>query len=229
MTDVLRRGRASLAFSFFAQGATFALLVTRIPAIQDRYGVSDALLPAFLAAVPILAGVGSVTTEQLVKRIRPSRLLRCAQAIRLGVSIEEIHAVCKIDPWFLRQLQAIVESESEVRRLGLPDSGGPLRRLKAQGFSDARLGALAGKSGKDVQPLVAVLDDGDLAAAFDLRQLGRSGVGGDVNGGLTDHDPALGRLFGGAEGKREDSDENSDSDCETHIRFPAALKGLSNF
>ncbi|MFF7929267.1 MFS transporter [Streptomyces mirabilis] len=83
MTDVLRRGRASLAFSFFAQGATFALLVTRIPAIQDRYGVSDALLPAFLAAVPILAGVGSVTTEQLVKRIRPSRLLRWSQPVVL--------------------------------------------------------------------------------------------------------------------------------------------------
>ncbi|MEU6092667.1 MFS transporter [Streptomyces sp. NPDC047085] len=83
MTDVLRRGRASLAFSFFAQGATFALLVTRIPAIQDRYGVSDALLPVFLAAVPILAGVGSVSTEQLVKRIRPSRLLRWSQPVVL--------------------------------------------------------------------------------------------------------------------------------------------------
>ncbi|MFJ6899471.1 MFS transporter [Streptomyces hokutonensis] len=83
MTDVLRRGRASLAFSFFAQGATFALLVTRIPAIQDRYGVSDGLLPVFLAAVPILAGVGSVTTEQLVKRIRPSVLLRWSQPVVL--------------------------------------------------------------------------------------------------------------------------------------------------
>jgi len=83
MTDVLRRGRASLAFSFLAQGATFALLVTRIPAVQDRYGVSDALLPVFLAAVPILAGVGSVTTEQLVKRIRPSRLLRWSQPVVL--------------------------------------------------------------------------------------------------------------------------------------------------
>ncbi|MEU0075992.1 MFS transporter [Streptomyces sp. NPDC006332] len=83
MTDVLRRGRASLAFSFFAQGAAFALLVTRIPAIQDRYGVSDALLPAFLAAVPILAGVGSVSTEQLVKRIPPSRVLRWAQPVVL--------------------------------------------------------------------------------------------------------------------------------------------------
>jgi fucose permease len=72
-----------LAFSFFAQGVAFALLVTRIPAIQDRYGVSDALLPAFLAAVPVLAGVGSVCTEHLVKRIPPSRVLRWSQPVVL--------------------------------------------------------------------------------------------------------------------------------------------------
>ncbi|WP_371578109.1 MFS transporter [Streptomyces sp. NBC_01314] len=83
MTDVLRRGRAALAFSFFAQGVAFALLVTRIPAIQDRYGVSDALLPAFLAAVPVLAGLGSVCTEQLVKKVPPSRVLRWSQPVVL--------------------------------------------------------------------------------------------------------------------------------------------------
>ncbi|WP_395575419.1 MFS transporter [Streptomyces sp. BK79] len=83
MTDVLRRGRVSLAFGFFAQGVAFALLVTRIPAIQDRYGVSDALLPVFLAAVPVLAGVGSVVTGRLVRRVRPSRLLRWSQPVVL--------------------------------------------------------------------------------------------------------------------------------------------------
>ncbi|MEU3790595.1 MFS transporter [Streptomyces fructofermentans] len=83
MTDVLRRGRASLAFSFFAQGVAFALLVTRIPAIQDRYGISDGLLPVFLAAVPILAGVGSVCTEHVVKRVPPSRVLRWSQPVVL--------------------------------------------------------------------------------------------------------------------------------------------------
>ncbi|MEV5015805.1 MFS transporter [Streptomyces sp. NPDC053780] len=83
MTDVLRRGRASLAFGFFAQGVAFALLVTRIPAVQDRYGVSDALLPVFLAAVPILAGAGSVATERLVRRVRPSRVLRWSQPVVL--------------------------------------------------------------------------------------------------------------------------------------------------
>ncbi|MFG2620374.1 MFS transporter [Streptomyces sp. NPDC048507] len=79
----LRRGRGALGFSFFAQGVAFALLVTRIPAIQDQYGISDGLLPAFLAAVPVLAGVSSVATEHLVKRIAPSTVLRWAQPVVL--------------------------------------------------------------------------------------------------------------------------------------------------
>lgn len=79
--DRLRHGRAALAVSFFAQGALFALLVTRIPAIQDRYGISDGLLPVFLAAVPILAGGGSIATEQIVKRVRPSVVLRWVQPV----------------------------------------------------------------------------------------------------------------------------------------------------
>ncbi|MFI7010089.1 MFS transporter [Streptomyces sp. NPDC050145] len=83
VTSVLRWGRKSLALSFFAQGAAFAVLVTRIPALQDQYGISDGLLPVFLAAVPILAGVGSVGTEQLVKRVRPSQVLRWSQPVLL--------------------------------------------------------------------------------------------------------------------------------------------------
>ncbi|MEV0096420.1 MFS transporter [Streptomyces sp. NPDC050738] len=81
-TDVrLRHGRVSLGISFFAQGVCFALLVTRIPAMQDRYGISDGLLPVFLAAVPILAGVSSVLTEKLVARVRPSSVLRWVQPV----------------------------------------------------------------------------------------------------------------------------------------------------
>ncbi len=79
----MRHGRAALAFSFFAQGVAFALLVTRIPAVQDRYGISNALLPAFLAAVPVLAGAGSVGAEQLVKRVRPGLVLRWSQPVVL--------------------------------------------------------------------------------------------------------------------------------------------------
>ncbi|MER7580037.1 MFS transporter [Kitasatospora sp. NPDC097691] len=81
-TDVppgLRVGRAALAVSFLLQGTTFALLVTCIPEIQHRYGLSDGLLPVFLAAVPILAGVGSITSEQLVKRTGARAVLRVVQ------------------------------------------------------------------------------------------------------------------------------------------------------
>ncbi|MEU6346955.1 MFS transporter [Streptomyces sp. NPDC046977] len=81
MDGRLRHGRASLAVSFFSQGVAFALLVTRIPALQDRYDISDAMLPLFLAAVPVLAGVGSVATEHLVKRVRPSTVLRWVQPV----------------------------------------------------------------------------------------------------------------------------------------------------
>ncbi|NEB98756.1 MFS transporter [Streptomyces anulatus] len=84
MTDAgLRHGRASLGLSFGVQGVAFALLVTRIPAIQDQYGISDGLLPVFLAAVPILAGVGSVATEKVVARVWPGVVLRWSQPLVL--------------------------------------------------------------------------------------------------------------------------------------------------
>ncbi|CAM5399854.1 MFS transporter [Kitasatospora aureofaciens] len=79
MAPGLRVGRAALAVSFLLQGTTFALLVTCIPEIQHRYGLSDGLLPVFLAAVPILAGVGSILSEQLVKRTGARAVLRVVQ------------------------------------------------------------------------------------------------------------------------------------------------------
>ncbi|MFD7642236.1 MFS transporter [Kitasatospora sp. NPDC059795] len=78
-TPRLRMARAALALSFLLQGTTFALLVTCIPEIQDRYGLSDALLPVFLAAVPILAGIGSIGSETLVKRTTARGVLRVVQ------------------------------------------------------------------------------------------------------------------------------------------------------
>ncbi len=105
----------------------------------------------------LIEGLGQGDDKNAIRaalgRPTPDRLLACAQAIRFGVPVEEIHAVCAIDPWFLRQLQGIVESESQVRKLGLPGIAGPLRRLKAQGFSDARLASLAGVNEADVAAL----------------------------------------------------------------------------
>jgi len=77
-------------------------------------------------------------------------LLRAAQAMRHGFSNEEVHAGCKIDPWFLDQIRGIVDMEAQVRAKGLPATPGAFRRLKAMGFSDGRLGALAGVPTEEV-------------------------------------------------------------------------------
>src|SRR5499426_1198768 len=74
----------------------------------------------------------------------PDRLLKVAQAMRLGFSDQDIHASCKIDPWFLGEIRGLIEAEAEIRAKALPSSAGALRRLKAMGFSDARLGKLTG-------------------------------------------------------------------------------------
>ncbi|GLK81407.1 carbamoyl-phosphate synthase large subunit [Methylopila turkensis] len=83
-------------------------------------------------------------------RPTPDRFVKCAQALRLGFTVEEIHDACKIDPWFLRQLEGLVATEEKVRRYGLPTSEKAFRKLKAQGFSDARLATLAGLSAEQV-------------------------------------------------------------------------------
>jgi carbamoyl-phosphate synthase large subunit len=74
----------------------------------------------------------------------PDRLLKLAQAMRLGFSDEEIHASCRIDPWFLAEIRGIVETEAMIKRKGLPATAGALRALKRMGFSDARLARLTG-------------------------------------------------------------------------------------
>ena len=76
----------------------------------------------------------------------PDRLLAVAQAMRLGMSDTEIHTACRIDPWFLAQIRGIVETEAEIRAKRLPAKAGALRRLKAMGFSDARLAKLTGET-----------------------------------------------------------------------------------
>ncbi|MBS0409340.1 MAG: carbamoyl-phosphate synthase large subunit [Proteobacteria bacterium] len=81
----------------------------------------------------------------------PDRLRVIAQAFREGLSVEEIHAACSYEPWFLRQLQHLVAEEKKVAAEGLPADPVALRRLKALGFSDARLAHLTGQAEAQVR------------------------------------------------------------------------------
>jgi carbamoyl-phosphate synthase large subunit len=83
----------------------------------------------------------------------PERLLKVAQAMRLGISHDQIYAACRIDPWFLARIQEIVDTEARVIAHGLPKSREQLRALKAMGFSDARLAKLAKLTEAEVRTL----------------------------------------------------------------------------
>jgi carbamoyl-phosphate synthase large subunit len=88
----------------------------------------------------------------------PDRLRMVAQAIRMGTSLEDVHQMCRIDPWFLEQIAGIIAMEARVREHGLPADAENLRMLKGQGFSDARLGSLSGKDADFVAAHRARLD-----------------------------------------------------------------------
>ena len=88
----------------------------------------------------------------------PDRLLKVAQALRLGFDEKQIFEACAIDPWFIRQLQDIVDMEERVRQHGLPESAAQFRKLKAMGFSDQRLAKLAGIEADEVASRRRALD-----------------------------------------------------------------------
>ena len=85
----------------------------------------------------IRAAIGTPTSD---------RLLKVAQAMRLGMDPSEIFEACRIDPWFLARIGEIVRTEARIKAHGLPTTPGAFRALKAMGFSDARLAVLSGTS-----------------------------------------------------------------------------------
>jgi carbamoyl-phosphate synthase large subunit len=75
------------------------------------------------------------------------RLFYLADALRAGMTLEEVQALTKIDPWFLAQIDDLVATEHEVRVQGPSAlSVERLRWLKRRGFSDRRLASLTGQT-----------------------------------------------------------------------------------
>ena len=86
-----------------------------------------------------------------LSRQTPDRLRTIAQAMRHGLSNDDIHAVTKFDPWFLDRIREIVVAEADIRKNGLPVTEGAMRALKMLGFTDARLAKLTGRDEDNVR------------------------------------------------------------------------------
>ncbi|MXO61618.1 carbamoyl-phosphate synthase large subunit [Qipengyuania oceanensis] len=96
--------------------------------------------------VVALEGVSREKIVAAISQRTPDRLLNVAQAFREGLTVEEIQPLTGYDPWFLRQIEAIIYEERMIAHNGLPRDATEMRRLKAMGFSDKRLATLAVRS-----------------------------------------------------------------------------------
>jgi carbamoyl-phosphate synthase large subunit len=87
----------------------------------------------------------SLSDEELLKQVgipTPERLFHVAEAIRRGHSLEIIHDICKIDPWFLDQMLMLVEERNWISQNTGGLSKRDWRRIKRLGFSDAQIAYL---------------------------------------------------------------------------------------
>ena len=94
------------------------------------------------------------------------RLWHVGDALRLGMSIDEIYGLSKIDPWFLDQLRQIVAAEDEIkaaRGAAGVTTADFFRKMKQMGFSDRRLGKLLGKPEEEIR---ALRTQADVRAVF---------------------------------------------------------------
>ncbi|MCK6420341.1 MAG: carbamoyl-phosphate synthase large subunit [Aquabacterium sp.] len=93
--------------------------------------------------------------EEIIEAIGnagPERVLYVGDAFRIGMSLDEIFEETRIDPWFLAQIQEIVETERQLHgRTVASLSAAELRYLKAKGFSDKRLGRLLASNQHEVR------------------------------------------------------------------------------
>ena len=104
-------------------------------------------------------GIGTEYSAQDLERIRgevkvarPRRLFWVAEACRAKISVEEIYALSAIDPWFIREVRALVEAEKEIAQ-SVSGASGPipdLVRWKRLGFSDKRIARLIRRSEAEV-------------------------------------------------------------------------------
>ncbi len=150
---------------------TIDYVVTKVPRFAfEKFRQADDRLTTQMKSVGEVMAIGRTFQESLQKALRGleagvdgfnlksvdpetigdelayprgERLWYVADAFGIGMTLEEIHAYTKIDPWFLAQIKEIVDLELELERRTIDAlSGGDLRELKRKGFSDRRLAHL---------------------------------------------------------------------------------------
>ncbi len=105
-------------------------------------------------------GLDLASEDDLIKLRRelkepgPERVFHIADAFRAGMSVEDVYALSYVDPWFLDQVEELIDAEMDVVHRGLDGLDAKrLRALKRLGFSDQRIAKLAGTNETAVRAL----------------------------------------------------------------------------
>ena len=97
---------------------------------------------------------GLLALRREMKEPGPERIFHIADAFRAGMSVEDVHGLSFVDPWFLDQIEELIDAEVDVAHRGLDGLDAKrLRALKRMGFSDARIAQLAGTNETAVRAL----------------------------------------------------------------------------
>ncbi|GLS86481.1 carbamoyl-phosphate synthase large chain [Cypionkella aquatica] len=105
-------------------------------------------------AIPGVSATGAPDRAAItlaLSKATPDRLRVIAQAMRHGLSDDEINAITSFDPWFLARIREIIEAEAQIRAKGLPLDAPGIRKLKMMGFTDARLATLTGRDESQIR------------------------------------------------------------------------------
>ncbi|GHD99092.1 carbamoyl phosphate synthase large subunit [Defluviimonas sp. 20V17] len=139
--------KAELTTAMKSVGEAMAIGRTIHESLQKALASLETGLTGFdEIAIPGADGpAGKAAIIKVLSAQTPDRLRLIAQAMRHGLTNDEIQHATAFDPWFLDRIREIVESEEEIRREGLPMNEDGLRRLKMMGFTDARLAKLTGR------------------------------------------------------------------------------------
>lgn len=97
----------------------------------------------------------SLSIEELLEALAtptPARPFQIESAIRKGATIEQVYQACKVDPWFLAQIEGISDLRKSVENRILTDlTKSELKKLKRMGFSDEQIAYLTGSTEADVR------------------------------------------------------------------------------
>jgi len=140
-------------FAFEKFPGTPSVLTTQMKSVGEAMAIGRTFQESFQKALRSLetgrAGWGCDRKEKLpnLEQIRsglrtpnPERMFTIRHALQMGMTVEEIYELSGIDPWFLYQLQGLLETEKLIKRTPLEKlTANELLAIKRQGFSDRQI------------------------------------------------------------------------------------------